>query len=339
MRRITHCAITAVRYEEDGMPKASDVTIIIPNYNGKKLLENCIETLERQTCLDFKLLVVDNGSTDGSVDVASEVLNMEVIALPENTGFCGAVNTGIRHTQTPYFILLNNDTETEPAFVEALLAGIGKSERIFSCGAMMIDYHNHELIDNAGDYYTALGWAVARAKGRKVCDYETEWEVFSCCGGASIYRTDVARKIGLFDENHFAYLEDVDVGYRARIYGYRNYYIPQAKVFHVGSATTGTRYNEKKVFLAARNSMYLIYKNMPLLQMILNLPLILAGIVIKLLFFLRKGLAGEYLKGIGAGISGASKCRKVQFRMKDTGNYVRIQLSLWGNILRVIFGR
>lgn len=321
------------------MPKASDVTIIIPNYNGKKLLENCIETLERQTCPDFKLLVVDNGSTDGSEDVASEVLNMEVIALPENTGFCGAVNTGIRHTQTPYFILLNNDTETEPAFVEALLAGIGRSERIFSCGAMMIDYHNHELIDNAGDYYTALGWAVARAKGRKVCDYETEREVFSCCGGASIYRTDVAREIGLFDENHFAYLEDVDMGYRARIYGYRNYYIPQAKVYHVGSATTGTRYNEKKVFLAARNSIYLIYKNMPLLQMILNLPLVLAGIVIKFLFFLKKGLAGEYLKGIGAGISGASKCRKVQFRMKDTGNYVRIQLSLWGNILRVIFGR
>lgn len=318
------------------MPKASDVTIIIPNYNGKKLLENCIETLERQTCRDFKLLVVDNGSTDGSVDVASEVLNMEVIALPENTGFCGAVNTGIRHTQTPYFILLNNDTEAEPVFVEALLAGIGKSERIFSCGAMMIDYHNRELIDNAGDYYTALGWAAARAKGRKVCDYEMEREVFSCCGGASIYRTDVAREIGLFDENHFAYLEDVDIGYRARIHGYRNYYVPQAKVYHVGSATTGTRYNEKKVFLAARNSMYLIYKNMPLLQIILNLPLILAGILIKFLFFLEKGLAGEYLRGIGAGISGASKCRKIQFRMKDAGNYVRIQFSLWGNIFRVI---
>lgn len=318
------------------MPKAPEVTIIIPNYNGKKLLENCIETLEHQTCPDFKLLVVDNGSTDGSVDVTSGVLDMEIIALPENTGFCGAVNIGIRHTQTPYFILLNNDTEAEPEFVEALLAGIRKSDCIFSCGAMMVDYHNHELIDNAGDYYTALGWAVARAKGRRVCDYETGREVFSCCGGASIYRTDVVREIGLFDENHFAYLEDVDMGYRARIYGYRNYYVPQAKVFHVGSATTGTRYNEKKVFLAARNSIYLIYKNMPLLQMILNLPLILAGILIKFLFFLKKGLAGEYLKGIGAGISGASKCKKVPFRIGHIGHYVHIQLSLWVNIIRVV---
>lgn len=321
------------------MPKAAEVTVIIPNYNGKRLLKKCIETLEKQTCTDFKLLVVDNGSTDGSVDVSSELLDMEMLALPENTGFCGAVNVGVKHTKTPYFILLNNDTEAEPAFVESLLAAIKKSDRIFSCGAMMIDYHRRELIDNAGDYYTALGWAVARAKGRRTADYEAEREVFSCCGGAAIYRTDAVHEIGLFDRNHFAYLEDVDVGYRARIYGYRNYYIPKAKVLHVGSATTGTRYNETKVYLAARNSMYLIYKNMPFLQILLNLPLLFAGILIKFLFFRKKGFAGEYIKGIVEGIANASNCRKVTFRMKHTGNYVRIQFSLWLNILRIIFGR
>ena len=319
------------------MPKASEVTIIIPNYNWKQLLENCIATLERQTCTDFKLLVVDNGSADGSADVTSRVLDMDMIVLPENTGFCGAVNVGIRHTKTPYFILLNNDTEAEPEFVEALLCGIRRSERIFSCGAMMIDYHNREVIDNAGDYYTALGWAVARAKGKKCCDYENERKVFSCCGGASIYRTEVVQKIGFFDEKHFAYLEDVDMGYRARIHGYENRYIPQAKVFHVGSATTGTRYNEKKVFLAARNSVYLIYKNMPVLQLILNLPLILLGILVKALFFLKKGFAGEYLKGIGAGIKGASGCKKVPFRLNRLGHYICIQIELWLNVFRIAF--
>lgn len=317
------------------MREASEVTIIIPNYNGKQLLENCIATLECQTCTDFKLLVVDNGSTDGSTEVTSEVLDLEMLALPENTGFCGAVNEGIRHTSTPYIILLNNDTEAQPRFVEALLDGIRKSERIFSCGAMMIDYHNRERIDNAGDYYTALGWAVARAKGKKCCDYEKEHKVFSCCGGAAIYRTDVIRKIGLFDENHFAYLEDVDMGYRARIYGYENRYLPQAKVFHVGSATTGTRYNEKKVFLAARNSIYLIYKNMPLFQLILNLPLILLGIMVKTLFFLKKGFADEYLNGIGAGIKGASCCKKIPFRLHRFWHYVSIQIELWLNLFRV----
>lgn len=321
------------------MPKTPEVTIIIPNYNGRTLLENCIKTLERQTCQDFLLLVVDNGSTDGSVDVKSDVIAMETIALTENTGFCGAVNIGIKYTKTPYFILLNNDTEVDEGFVEHLLSGICESEDIFSCGAMMIDYHNRELIDNAGDYYTALGWAVARGKGKAIGQYDKPRDVFSCCGGASIYRTDVVQKIGILDETHFAYLEDVDLGYRAKIYGYRNRYLPAARVYHVGSATTGTRYNEKKVFLAARNSVYLIYKNMPLLQMILNLPLILAGVLIKTLFFIKKGFAKEYLRGIGEGISTCRKCLKVHFQVKNLGHYVGIQFTLWLNILRILCRR
>lgn len=319
------------------MSKAPEVTIIIPNYNGKELLKNCIKTLEQQTCPDFLLLVVDNGSTDGSVDVTSAVLDLEMIALKENTGFCGAVNIGIGHTKTPYFILLNNDTEVEPSFVEELLLGIRGSEKIFSCGAMMIDYRRRGIIDNAGDYYTALGWAVARGKGKSLGAFSVEKNVFSCCGGAAIYRTDIVHEIGYFDEKHFAYLEDVDMGYRARIYGYRNRYIPQARVYHVGSATTGARYNGKKVFLAARNSMYVIYKNMPFLQWILNLPLIAAGIVVKTLFFLRKGLAKEYLSGIREGIRGCHECRKVRFRFRHLGNYMKIQFELWLNIFRILF--
>lgn len=136
----------------------TEVTIIIPNYNGKKLLENCIKTLERQTCQEFKLLVIDNGSKDGSTDVTSESLDMEMVALPENTGFCGAVNLGFEMTTTPYAILLNNDTEAEPHFVEELLKGIRQSERIFSCGAQMLDFKQRELLDNAGDLYTLPGW-------------------------------------------------------------------------------------------------------------------------------------------------------------------------------------
>lgn len=319
------------------MPKASEVTIIIPNYNGKQLLQNCIETLEHQSRRDFKLLVVDNGSTDGSEKVTSSLLDLEVIALTENTGFCGAVNIGIQHTKTPYVILLNNDTEADAGFVEMLLRGIKESECIFSCGAMMIDYRRRDIIDNAGDYYTALGWARARGKDKPVADFSAGCEVFSCCGGAAIYRTDVLRWIGGFDEAHFAYLEDVDMGYRARIYGYTNRYIPEARVYHVGSATTGTRYNEKKVFLAARNSMYVIYKNMPFLQVLLNLPLILAGMLIKVVFFLRKGLAKEYIHGIAEGVLTCRKCSKVPYKREHLKNYFKIQAALWWNILRLIF--
>ncbi len=317
----------------------TEVTIIIPNYNGKKLLENCIETLKRQTCQKFKLLVIDNGSTDGSTDVTSESLDMEMVALPENTGFCGAVNLGFEMTKTPYAILLNNDTEVEPHFVEELLKGIGKSERIFSCGAQMLDFRQRDLIDNAGDLYTLPGWAVARGKGRSAADYGKQTDVFSCCGGAVIYRMSVIKEIGAMDEKHFAYLEDLDLGYRAKIAGYRNCYIPGAKVYHVGSATTGSRYNEKKVFLAARNSMFVIYKNMPLLQLLINLPFLFAGVLIKWMFFCKKGFGRRYLEGIAEGIRQRKSCKRVHFKVENLCNYVKIEWELITNIFHVLTHR
>lgn len=108
-----------------------EVTIVIPNYNGKRLLENCLKTLEQQTYKDFKVLVVDNGSSDGSTEVSSEKLELEIVSLKENLGFCRAVNLGIQKTKTPYLILLNNDTETDRYFVEKLLAGIKNRSAFF----------------------------------------------------------------------------------------------------------------------------------------------------------------------------------------------------------------
>ena len=233
-------------------------------------------------------------------------------------------------------ILLNNDTETDRYFVEKLLAGIKKSERIFSCGAQMIDFKDHEMLDNAGDLYTAMGWAVARGKGKKCEDFERAVRVFSCCAGAAIYRMDILKKIGGLDEQHFAYLEDVDLGYRARIDGFENWYTPEAKVYHVGSATTGTRYNEKKVFLAARNTIFVIYKNMPLLQLFINLPFILAGMIVKTLFFVKKGFEKDYWSGICEGVRDCHKCRKVSFVGKNVPHYLKIQLELWKNIVRIL---
>ncbi len=318
------------------MTDASEVTVIIPNYNEKKLLENCIKTLEGQTCRNFKLLVVDNGSTDGSTEVTTSLPGYEMIRLDRNTGFCVAVNVGIRHTKTPYFILLNNDTEADPHFVEALLAGIKKSKRIFSCSAQMLDYRQRDRIDNAGDYYLLPGWAKARGKGKPACFFEEEADVFSSCGGASIYRMQAVRRIGLLDERHFAYLEDVDIGYRARIYGYYNRYIPKAKVWHVGSATTGARYNAKKVFLAARNSIFVIYKNMPAAQILINFPFLVAGILIKCIFFAAKGFFSAYISGTLAGICRCRECQKVRFKRRHLGNYIKIEAELAANLFRIL---
>ena len=310
-----------------------DVTIVIPNYNGLTYLKTCLASLKKQTTSDFHILIVDNGSSDDSLSwVAGHYKEAEVLALDKNYGFCVAVNKGIQTAITPYVILLNNDTEAEPEFVKELLSAIQKSDDIFSCQAKMIDYQNQQLIDDAGDYYCALGWAFARGKGKKECQYTKERPIFASCAGAAIYRKKVFEEIGYFDERHFAYLEDIDMGYRAKIYGYTNYFIPSARVYHMGSATTGSRYNELKVRLSARNSIYVAYKNMPLGQLILNSPLLLAGILVKYLFFSRKHLGREYRTGISQGIALCKKGNKVEYQTGHLRNYIKIQLELWKNI-------
>ena len=147
-----------------------------------------------------------------------------------------------------------------------------------------------------------------------------------------------AAEIGLMDETHFAYLEDIDIGYRARIHGYVNLYIPEAVVFHAGSGASGSRHNAFKASLASRNSIYLIYKNMPLLQILINLPFLTAGYMVKTVFFVRKGLGAAYLKGLrqGFALCGSERAgsKRIRFRRENLCHYFRIQLELWCNLWR-----
>ena len=138
------------------------------------------------------------------------------------------------------------------------------------------------IVHSAGHLPEEKAWTAGGIQSRQ--------RFFAACGGAAIYRRDVFAKIGYFDENHFAYLEDIDIGYRARIFGYQNGYCPDAIVYHAGSGASGSRYNAFKVDLSSRNSIYLIYKNMPLLQLILNLPFLLLGFLVKTLFLYKKGI-------------------------------------------------
>lgn len=311
------------------------VTIIIPNYNGLHFMEPCMRALERQTCQEFELLVVDNGSSDGSVDWLKEH-DIPSIFLEENTGFSGAVNVGIRAAKTPYVILLNNDTEAEPEYVEELVKAIEQSDRIFSVSPKMVQMYHKELIDDAGDMYSIMGWAYQRGVGQEVERYKKPCHIFSACAGAAIYRRKVFEEIGYFDEMHFAYLEDIDVGYRAKIAGYYNRYCPQAVVYHVGSGTSGSKYNSFKVKLAARNNIYLNYKNMPFWQLVINALPILAGIAVKYFFFKKRGFEKDYAAGIAEGIRTVKHTKKVPYRKQDFWNYLAIEWELiYGAVLYV----
>lgn len=317
-------------------------TVVIPNYNGIKYVENCLSSLYAGTVVP-EIIVVDNGSADGSLSLIKEKFpKVRLIEYSENTGFCKAVNAGIRASVTEYVLLLNNDTVADSDMVKHLEAALDGERGAFSAAARMLSIQEPEKLDGAGDFYCALGWAYSRGKDEPADSYSKGGRIFSACAGAALYRREVFEKIGYFDENHFAYLEDMDIGYRANIYGYYNRYVPDAKVYHAGSAVSGSRHNEFKVNLSSRNSIYLIYKNMPLLQIVVNMPFLIVGFLVKFLFFFLKGMGMVYLKGIIRGIklsfSEAGRKNKVKFSLRHLKNYCWIQVQLWVNILRRVHG-
>lgn len=313
-------------------------TVVIPNYNGMRYIEDCLEALKKSS-VAVKILLVDNASEDGSAEFVKEHYpEVRLLAFPKNEGFSKAVNAGILASDTEYVLLLNNDTLADAHMTEYLEKELDAHQECFSAAAKMIQMREPDKLDGAGDYYCALGWAYARGRDKAVECYQKPGRIFSSCAGAALYRRSVFEEIGLFDEAHFAYLEDIDIGYRANICGYPNRYVPKAFVYHAGSGVSGSRHNEFKVRLSARNSIYLIYKNMPFLQLVLNLPFLLAGYGIKLLFFTGKGMGGCYLAGILEGVklsfSKEGRKKKVAFRWKHFKNYCRIQLQLWLNVIR-----
>lgn len=317
------------------MNSKTNVTVVIPNYNGMKWMEICLQSLDRQKFKGFKVMIVDNGSTDGSIEMVEQKFpHMEVRRLDKNYGFSYAVNYGIKEADTEYVLLLNNDTEVDENFVGELYKSIRKSKKIFSCSSKMLGYYDRSLIDDAGDLYTVFGWAVQRGVGTSATGYNKSVEVFSSCAGAAIYRKDAFEKVGYFDLLHFAYLEDVDLGYRARIHGYKNVYCPKAIVYHIGSATSGgTVYSDFKVKLSSRNNVYLNYKNMPILQLIINMPALAVGTIIKYMYFRKFGYAKPYVEGIKEAFSTLNKCNKVKFEFGNLWNYFVIEIELIMNAI------
>lgn len=315
------------------------ISIVIPNYNGIKYLKDCIDSIKKQTYLEYEIIIIDNASSD---DLYSWIKNDKSIIfkrLDQNYGFSRAVNEGIHISKGEYVLLLNNDTVLESNFLEKIIEYMSLNKNIFAISSKMVQYNNPQLIDDVGDEYTILGWTLRVGDGKDISQYNFKREVFSACAGAALYRKEVFAEIGYFDESFFAYMEDVDISYRARIYGYKNIYCPDAKVYHIGSATSGSKYNSFKVKLAARNNIYVPYKNMPILQLILNFPFLILGFFIKYLFFMKKGYGKDYRDGIVEGIFNLKNLKKIPFRFKNLKNYIHIELLLVINTFKYVFSK
>lgn len=312
------------------------IDIVIPNYNGELFLKNCINSILSTDNIGYvdNIIIIDNNSQDKSLDsVNSSNAPIIIEKNNENYGFAKAVNQGIKMSTNEYILLLNNDTIVEDGFIHSLIECIRSSNEIFSVSSKMLQYHNLNLIDDAGDFYNILGWARKRGDGKSSNLLTEKKNIFSACAGAALYNRKVFDEIGYFDENFFAYLEDIDIGYRAQISGYKNIYCPDAIVHHIGSGTSGSKYNEFKVKLSGRNNIYLIYKNMPLLQIIINFPFLILGFIIKYLFFSKKQLGKVYLSGVLEGISTFSRIKKTKFKLKNLVNYIKIQFWLIYSLL------
>lgn len=316
-----------------------NVTVIIPNYNGKNFLKEVLQSLNNQNH-PFEVTIIDNASSDGSVNYIKENYpQFKIIENKENLGFAAAVNQGIKASKSEYIFLLNNDTELESSCISNLITCIEKDENIFAVSSKMIQSHDRNKVDDAGDEYTIFGWTKRVGYGRSHDLYNQEREIFSACAGAALYRRSIIDEIGLFDENFFAYMEDVDISYRARIRGYKCIYCPNAVVYHIGSGSSGSRYNEFKIRLAARNNIYVPYKNMPWPQLAVNSIFLITGYLLKYLFFLRQGYGSVYLSGLKEGIKSLRRIEKTDYSNKFFTNYLKIEWLLIKNTIKSIFLR
>ena len=316
------------------------VSVVTPNYNGEKFLKTFFESLNNDSELIGEVVIVDNGSSDGSKDyIKNNAFDFPVVLIEnaENLGFAPAVNQGIEKAKHEYIFSLNNDTEVKKGSIRALAELMSSDDRIFSAQAKMLQYDNKELIDDVGDEYNLLAWTKKTGENHISEEFSEVRDIFSACAGAAMYRKSLLEEIGMFDDNFFAYMEDVDLAIRSRIHGFYNLLCPQAVVYHIGSATSGSRYNEFKVRLAARNNVWVVYKNLPIPLKIINFIFLFLGFFIKYVFFVKKGFGSTYLEGIKEGLSTrGEKIDKVKFESKNIKNYFKIEYRLIINTIKFL---
>jgi GT2 family glycosyltransferase len=251
------------------------VSIVIPTWNGRQLIEPCLQSLQQQTYRNIEILVVDGGSQDGTPGLIRDRFpGARLLALPRNRGFAGNVNAGIREAGGEVVCLLNNDAVADAHWVEELVTRIHEDPRTGSCASKMLAYAGARL-DSAGDFLGTNGLAWQRGAGElDLGQYDTPMPVFSACGGAAAYRREMLHDVGVLDEGYGSYLEDVDLGLRAQLRGWQCQFVPTATVRHLGSATGG---GPLASFHVARNSIRLIARGFPAMVVRNHLRSILAA--------------------------------------------------------------
>jgi hypothetical protein len=272
------------------------VSVIVVNWNGRAYLEKCLASLQAQTYPAVEIIVVDNGSADGSAAwVVQRFPEARLIVNPDNRGFAAGNNQGVQAARGAYLALLNNDAWVEPNWLAELVAAVERDPRLGMADRPEIINSTGVCVDRSG-----ISWDRSSGKEARRTDCEPG-AVFGPCAGAALYRRAVFEDVGLFDEDFFAYLEDVDLAWRARWRGWQAVYVPSARVYHVHSGTAREG-SPLKTYLLARNKIQLIAKNYPMPQVIIFLPLIVFYESLSLFSALMRQRNGSALRGRLAGL-------------------------------------
>ena len=286
------------------------ISIVIVNWNGKKFLAECLESLRHQAYRHFSIILVDNGSNDGSIDfVIRNYPEVKTIALPKNVGFSVANNIAIKTVDTEYIGLLNNDAVADPLWLKTLVEALEEHPEAGFAASKMLFYDNPGIIDRAGDFYTRAGAGLLRGRAEPASSYNKQEWIFGACAAAALYRTRMLRDIDLFDEDFFLLYEDVDLSFRAQLRGYKCLYVPEAIVHH--KASSSIIYDSPtSVYYSHRNLEWVYIKNMP------------AGLILKTIFphiiydmaaffyFAARGRSKDFIKAKLDALKGLKKALK-----------------------------
>jgi len=271
------------------------VSVIIVNWNGEKFLERCLTALMDQTVKPHEIILVDNASSDGSIEIARRFPLVRLIALDWNTGFARGNNLAIEAAseESEWIGLINPDAFAEPHWLKALLEMAEANPGFDVFGSKLVNAGDPTLLDGAGDAYHFSGLVWRMGHGSPVpTTVESESEVFSPCAAAALYRRSALRELGGFDEDYFCYVEDVDLGFRLRLAGHRCLYVPQSMAYHVGSGTTGGQHSDFAMYHGHRNLVWTFVKDMPGFLFWLLLPLHVTLNLISIIWFALRGRGG-----------------------------------------------
>jgi GT2 family glycosyltransferase len=294
------------------------VSVVIVTWNGRQHLDACLSAVAAQQGIAFETVLVDNGSTDGTVDYVRNAYPwVRVVALPANRGFAGGNNAGVRAARGGLVAFLNNDTAAAPDWLAQLVRGLDEAAGFSLVTSRIVYMHDPAIIDSAGDGVLRSGGAFKWHHGAPTDAAQQSREVFGVCGAACAMPRVVFDELGGFDEDFFASHEDVDLSYRARLRGYRCRYVASAVVRHRGSATLG-RISASAVLYGQRNLEWMYLKNTPGDLLVRTFPGHVVYNLAAAAYFARAGLLGTFIRAKWAAVAGLPRLLRKRSRVQRT---------------------